>query len=222
MTRRQYFAGIAAGILALTIAIGSAGAQQAAVRVPVSVLQRYVGDYEQNGSTVSISISGDTLFREAPGQRVALVPITETLFRMGPVFTTEFVSDATGGMTQFVSDGVVIEFRLPRKGTRTAAPPAPPVAAVRVPRSVLERYVGTYEYIPGQMGRTDLRVVVRLKGDALTQSVGGEDIVLTPLSQTQFRVGNTRLTLEFVIDEAGVTLVMGSGFQQLLARLTNR
>jgi hypothetical protein len=32
-------------------------------------------------------------------------------------------------------------------------------------------------------------------------------------------VGNTSLGTEFVVDEAGVTQVMGTGFQQMLARL---
>ena len=216
----RHFARIAAAVLTLTAA-STLTAQPAPLRVPTSVLERYVGDYDQNGTTVKVSRSGDTLFREVPGQRVVLVPISETLFRMGPVFTTEFVPDEAGGMTQIVTDGVMVEILIHRKGSRAAPPPAP-VAAVRVPRPVLERYAGTYEYIPGQMGRTDLRVVVRLKGDTLTQSVGGEDVVLTPISETQFRVGRTRLKVEFVVDEAGVTLVMGSGFQQLLARLTSR
>jgi hypothetical protein len=148
---------------------------------------------------------------------MALQPISETLFRAARILTVEFVVDQAGGVTQVVSDGAGAEFRLPRKGSR-AAPPPPP-AAVRVPRAVLERYVGTYEFLPGQMGRNDLRVEVRLEGGRLIRSMQG-DHVLTPISETRFRVGDTSLVTEFVIDEAGVTQVMGSGFQQLLARRT--
>jgi hypothetical protein len=179
-----------------------------------------VGEYDQDGTTIKILLQGDTLIREIPGQRVVLEPISDTLFHMGPVFTAEFVTDEAGGVMLVFSDGIDIEYRLPRKGSR-AAPPPPPAAAVRVPRSVLERYVGTYEFIPGQMSRTDLRVVVRLRGDTLTREMGKE-AVLTPISETRFRVGNTRMTVEFVVDEAGVTQVMGSGFQQMLARLKKR
>jgi hypothetical protein len=211
--------GIAAGVLAAAVAAGPTEAQ-APVRVPRSVLERYVGEYDQDGNTIKILLEGDTLLREVPGQRVAFVPISETLFRIGAVFTAEFVIDEAGGVTQVLTDGVDMEFRLPRKGSRAAPPPAP-VAGVRVPRSVLERYVGTYEYIPGQMSRTDLKVVVRLEGDTLIRSVGRE-AVLTPISETRFRVGNTSLVTEFVVDEAGVTQVMGSGFQQMLARLEPR
>ena len=96
----------------------------------------------------------------------------------------------------------------------------PPVAAVNVPRSVLQQYVGTYEYIPGQMSRTDLRVVIRLKGDTLIRDMG-QEAELTPMSDTKFRVGNTSLTVEFVVDEFGVTQILGTGFQQMLARRTS-
>jgi hypothetical protein len=219
MFNRQ-FAAFASVVCALGIVVGVADAQPQ-VRVPRAVLEKYVGDYDQNGSTVKVSVSGDTLYREVPGQRIAFVPISESLFRMGPVFTTEFVIDKEGGVTQVLSDGVDIEYRLPRKGSRPAPPAALSAPAVRVPRSVLERYVGTYEFIPGQMSRTDLRVVIRLKGDTLIREMGGEK-VLTPISETKFRVGDTRLMVEFVIDEAGVTQVLGSGWQQMLARLTNR
>ena len=102
-----------------------------------------------------------------------------------------------------------------------AAAPMEAQAPVRVPASVLERYVGVYEYIPGQMQRTDLRIVVRLRGDTLIRQMG-QEAVLTPISETRFRVGHTSIMVEFVLDEAGVTQVMGSGAQQLVARRTSR
>ncbi len=220
MINRQFVAGIASGVFALAISVVRLDAQTP-VHVPRSVLQRYAGEYDQDGTTIRITVNGDTLFREMPGQRVVLMPISETVFRMGPVFTAEFVGDEAGGMMQVLSDGVAIEFRLPRKGSRKAPKPAPPADTVAVPRSVLEQYVGTYEFIPGQMSRTDLRVVVRLEGDNLVRWMGKEE-VLTPVSETRFRVAHTRLMVEFVVDEAGVTQVMGSGFQQLLSRLTSK
>ena len=196
---------------------------QAPVKVSRAILERYVGEYDQNGNIIRITLSGDTLFREIPGQRTILLPISETLFRMGPVFTAEFVVDPSGGMTQVLSDGIEIEYRLPRKGARPAPPPSLPAATIKVPKAVLERYVGVYEYIPGQMSRTDLRAVVRLRGDTLFRTItGDQEVVLTPITETRFRVGNTRLLVEFVVDDAGVTQVMGTGFQQMLSRLTSR
>lgn len=224
MISRRYIASLAAGVFAfIGAALPVAAQQPEAVRIPSKVLERYVGEYAYpNGSTVNITVSGDTLFREISGQRVPFVPISQNRFRVGPVFTAEFVTDGAGGMTQILSDGVDVELRLIRKGSRPSAAATPPATSVRVPRSVLERYVGVYEFIPGQMKRTDLRIVIALKGDTLTRKMGPQETVLTPLSETRFQVGSTSLMVEFVVDDAGVTQVMGSGFQQLLARLTSK
>ena len=206
--------------LVLLIAASPVQAQQATVKVPASVLEKYVGEYVYpDGNTITVSLRGDTLVREIPGQQVPYVPLSDTLFRLGFVFTAEFVIDQAGGVTQILTDGVAVEYRLRRKGSPPAPPIAPPVAAVQVPRPVLERYVGVYEYIRGQMKRTDLRVVVRLKGDKLTRDAGEAEVVLTPISETRFKVGSTSIMVEFVVDDAGVTQVMGSGGQQMLARL---
>lgn len=190
-------------------------------RVPRAVLERYVGDYVYpDGANFKVELDGDTLVQVLPGRRVGYTPLSETMFMLGPVFTAEFVADEAGWATQILSDGAGVEYRLRRKG----APPikvTPPVAAVNVPRSVLQQYVGTYEYIPGQMSRTDLRVVIRLKGDTLIRDMG-QEAELTPMSDTKFRVGNTSLTVEFVVDEFGVTQILGTGFQQMLARRTSK
>ena len=218
-------AAIALSVLALIITMRPVDTvdaqQQAGVRVPRSVLERYVGEYlYPDGATFRVGLEGDALVQEAPGRRLAYAPLSETLFMLGPVFTAEFVIDQAGGVTQILSDGAGVEYRLRRKGSPPEPPPAPSVP-VHVPRSVLERYVGVYEYIPGQMQRTDLRIRVRLRGDTLIREMG-QEAVLTPISETRFRVGNTSLMVEFVVDEAGVTQVLGSGFQQMLARLTSK
>ena len=222
MTSRRYVVlGIALGALALISTGRAAGAQQSGSQVPRPVLESYVGDYlYPDGATFKLRLEGDALFQEAPGRRLPLAAISETLFMLGPVFTAEFVIDKAGRATIILSDGAGVEYRLRRKGS-PPEPPRAPAPAVRVPRSVLERYVGVYEYIPGQMQRTDLRIVVRLDGNTLIRQMGPE-AVLTPVSETRFRVGDTSLMVEFVIDEAGVTQVLGSGFQQMLARLTSK
>ena len=88
--------GIAAGLLALTIAIRPVQAQQAAVRVPASVLERYVGEYlYPQGHTLKVIVVGDTLFHDFPGRRLATlhyVPCS-ALFRC----SREFVIDQTCG-----------------------------------------------------------------------------------------------------------------------------
>lgn len=220
-------AAIALSVKALTITVRPLEArkdapQQAAVRVPRSVLERYAGDYVyQDGAIFKVRLEGDTLVQETPGRRLAYAPISETLLMLGPMFTAEFMIDQAGGATQILSNG--IEYRLRRKGSPPeAASPAPVVDAVRVPRPVLERYAGVYEFVPGQMNRTDLRIVVRLEGDTLIREGAGPTSILTPISETRPQVGRTSAMVEFVVDEAGVMQVLGSGFQQTLARLTSK
>jgi hypothetical protein len=213
--------GIGAGIVALIVAFTPVSAQQTLLRVPTSVLQRYEGEWVYpDGEKINVRVHGETLYREADGQQVPFIPVTETLFRLGPVFTAEFILDKDGGATQLLTDGIV-EYRLRRTGSKPAASAAPP-PAVRIPKSVLEQYVGLYEYIPGQMKRTDLRVIVSMKGDTLFRDVGESNDPLIPISATRFRVGNTSQITEFVVDEAGVTQIMGRGFQQMLTRLKTK
>ena len=220
MKDRRYIVAFALGILAFTAAARPVDAQQqGAVRVPRSVLEQYVGEYVYpEGNALRITLSGDTLFREDPGRRVAMTPLSQTMFRLGGSLTMEFVTDTTRAVTIILGNGANMEFRLPRKGTRPVMPPKP--KAVHVPKSVLQRYVGEYEYIAGQMNRTDLRVWIHLREDVLTQKLDTNDErVLIPLSETRFSVSGTSLVTEFVIDDAGVTQIMGSGGREMLARL---
>jgi len=216
-------AGIAAAILAVFIPSGCVESQSE-VKVPRSVLEQYEGLWVYpTGNTFMITLEGDTLFRETSGRRLPLIPMSQTRFAAGPVFTAEFVIDKNGGITQILSDGVGTEYRLTRKGSPPAVI-ADREPAVRVPTTVLQRYVGEYEYLPGQMSRTDLKVVVRLKGDTLLRFIGGpKEDVLIPLSMNRFRIANTSLVTEFVIDSTGaVTQIMGSGDQQMKARLKTK
>src|SRR5687768_11502630 len=103
-------------VVALTFAAAPISAQQQqAARVPISVLEKYVGEYAYpEGNTLRITLNGDTLFREDPGRRVPMVPLSETVFRLGGSLTMEFVSDETRAVTIILGNGANMEFRLPR------------------------------------------------------------------------------------------------------------
>src|SRR4051812_48392649 len=139
---------IAFAVLALGATAQPAHAQyDAPVRVPKSVLEKYVGEWVYPaGNSIRAVVKGDTLFREVSGQRFAYTPISGTRFWVGPVFTAEFVTDQTGALTQVLSDGIAVEYRLVRKtdgpatSSRSAAGSVKAeTAAVHVRRSLLER-----------------------------------------------------------------------------------
>jgi len=80
---------IALSVLALTITVRPVESQQqAAVRVPRSVLERYVGEYEFPSYTLMVRLHGDTLTSRRVGlpptvPETPLVPISESRFRQG-------------------------------------------------------------------------------------------------------------------------------------------
>ncbi|MBX3147732.1 MAG: heme-binding protein [Gemmatimonadales bacterium] len=78
-------------------------AAQAAVRVPVEVLDRYVGEYELGPDAfVVVRRKGDTLTGQPPGQpEFVLEPISQTRFNVRGTsvkLEVEFVTDAAGAM----------------------------------------------------------------------------------------------------------------------------
>ena len=197
----------ALGVLAFSIALRPAGAQQqppAPVNVPRAVLERYVGEYALTPwSLAFLRMRGDTLVREMSGQQDAYIALSETRFRVGSTpFIAEFVIDQAGVVTQIVKAPNGPEMRSARLGGGT------------VPKSVLERYVGEYEFMP------KLSFVIRLRGETLSgqQTAGGPETALIPVSETRFTVGAgaTQLEVEFVTDKAGqVTKVVRQGTYEM-------
>jgi hypothetical protein len=204
----QAAARAAFGVLAFGIALQPVGAQQqpAAVSVPRSVLERYVGEYALTPwSLAFLRLKGDTLIREMNGQQEVYIALSETRFKVGNTpFTAEFAVDQAGAVTQIVK-----------------APNGPEMRAARlvagpVPRSVLERYVGEYEFMPR------LSFVIRLRGETLSgqQTTGGPETALIPVSETGFTVGGgaTQLEVEFVTDKEGkMTKVVRQGSYEMRA-----
>ena len=199
---------IAIGVLGLIIAVRPIDAQQpaaAAVSVPRSVLERYVGEYVYPTGTLALMrLRGDTLIREMNGQQDIYTPLSETRFRAGNTpFVAEFVTDQAGAVTQLLRAGNGPEIRIAR------------VEGSSVPKPVLERYVGDYQFMPR------LTIAVRLRGQLLTaQQAGGPEIALMPVSETRFTVGtgSNAMEVEFVTDQGGaMTKVVRQGTYELRA-----
>ena len=195
------------GVLALALALRPVGAQQQqapAVNVPKSVLERYVGEYALTPwSLALLRMKGDTLIREMNGQQDVYIALSETRFRVGSTpFIADFVIDQAGAVTQIVKAANGPEMRASR------------IAAGPVPKSVLERYLGEYEFMP------KLSFVVRLRGETLSgqNTAGGPEVALVPVSETRFTVGagSTQMEVEFVTDKTGkMTKVVRQGAYEM-------
>jgi hypothetical protein len=72
---------------------------------------------------------------------------------------------------------------------------------------VLERYVGSYQLTP------QVTAEIRLKGSTLVREMMGQQQVLTPITETRFKLGGGEV--EFVTDQAGrVTMVIRNGIDE--------
>jgi hypothetical protein len=90
------------------IADGSTAEADLAIRVPVEVLERYVGEYQMPPGILSVRRSGDTLTVQASEQPEAFVlePRSQTRFQVqGAPVVVEFVTDEAGAVSLLVSQG---------------------------------------------------------------------------------------------------------------------
>jgi hypothetical protein len=87
---------------------GPEAAADLAIRVPVEVLERYVGEYQMPPGILSVRRSGDTLTVQAAEQPEAFVlePRSQTRFQVqGAPVVVEFVTDEAGAVSLVVSQG---------------------------------------------------------------------------------------------------------------------
>jgi hypothetical protein len=202
---------IAVSILALTIAAAPVGAQQTAVRVPRSVLERYVGEYEYpSGAIIVVRLQGDTLVRQAWNQQGAYTALSATRFRLGDIgVIVDFVVEPSGGVTKIVNNDAGEIFRTTRKpltatSAAKAAPQAPAQAAapqppgIPLPAAILERYVGQWKLPSGTV------ITFRRDGDKLYAKGGNSpELLLAARSDTRLQDPRGPIFFEFQVDANG-------------------
>jgi hypothetical protein len=79
--------------------------------------------------------------------------------------------------------------------------------AVREPTAGLARFVGEYDF-------EQFKATIRLRGGTLVRQVrGSPELVLTPISETRFKMGNTPAELQFTLDKSGEVIGVVEGVE---------
>jgi hypothetical protein len=79
--------------------------------------------------------------------------------------------------------------------------------AVREPTAGLARFVGEYQF-------DQFKATIRLRGGTLVRQVqGSTEQVLTPISDTRFKMGNTPAELQFTLDKSGEVIGVVEGVE---------
>jgi hypothetical protein len=85
----------------------------------------------------------------------------------------------------------------------SAASSTPAAGPLRVSKSVLERYVGEYPLNP------QVTAVIRVQGENLVREIMGQQQILTPISETRFKLGAGEA--QFEVDKSGAVTMIVSG-----------
>jgi CubicO group peptidase (beta-lactamase class C family) len=185
-------------------------AERKIVEVPAATLQRYVGVYQLNPritNTVRLTEGGLTV--QLSGQ--AAYPIfaeSESKFFLKIVDAqVEFVADGQGKVTHLLqTQGGRTQKALRISDTVVER------KAISVPTATLQRYVGTYELMPG------FDLVIRLEGDQLvSQATGQGPAPIFPESDSRFFLKIVDAQIDFVADASGsiTHLVLHQGGRDL-------
>jgi CubicO group peptidase (beta-lactamase class C family) len=177
-------------------AVGDPYPQFAAIDLPDETLRRYVGVYQVDDSAERVvTVEDGVLYTSRGGRKTRAAPSSETHFfhrTSNSHFEFELEDGAVTAMLMYQDGAEQPERALRVSGT------VPTREAVRLDRSILERYVGVYEIQPG------FDLTVYLDGDALmTRATGQGSIAIHASSETEFYVEEFEARLTFVMGTDG-------------------
>ena len=196
------------------LALGKPYQEPAAVSLPASQLDRYVGVYQlDDKEEVIIRRDGEKLFASLPGGgRAEIIPSSETQFFIRDARTRLNFTKSTAGVTSFVLRDRYGTDQVARK---TDKPLPAAQKEITVDPAIYEAYVGEYEIAP------NFTITITKDGNKLmAQATGQPKLGLFPESQTRFFVKEASIQIEFVVDGSGkaTSLVIYQGGQRLAAK----
>ena len=177
-------------------AVGDPYPQFAAIELPEETLRRYVGVYQVDDSTERmVTVADGVLYTSRGGRKTRAAPSSETHFfyrTSNSHFAFELEDGAVTAMLTYQDDA-----ELPERAVKVSDT-VPTREALRLDRSILERYVGVYEIQPG------FDLTVYLEGDALmTWATGQSSVAIHASSETEFYVEEFDARLTFVVGPDG-------------------
>ncbi len=190
----------------------------AATDLDPAILDQYVGVYRINDEeTRVVTVEDGVLFTQRTGG--GNQPVT-------PITATDFFYPRSLSRLRFEldDDGRVVRMHLkpwggqeqPADLTDEPLPTGPEVADVDP--AIYDRYVGTYELMPG------FELTVRRDGDRLlTMATGQGEVEVYPSSETEFFLTVVDARLEFVIEdgaEAASAVILRQGGAELTGQRT--
>lgn len=177
-------------------------------RQPVAMsreqFRKYEGYYTDGNVVAHFYVAEDGAYTAQLGQNppVATLPFAEDMFffPLAPQMTVRFISDDSGKVSHFLVGSEGNTDRMKR-----IPAPAP---AIRLDRSIIERYAGTYAY-DRLSGKTENRSEVDLwagkfsvdeEGRAWIDFDNQPILELDPISETEFRIRGFIQTFRMVVD----------------------
>ncbi len=202
--------------------------RKTAIEVDPKALAEFEGVYSAGPRSYRyVTVSGDTLTSQMTGERPErLLPEARDMFfyESDNTVTMRFVRDTAGSVIGYVvNDGDVTEpgFRLVGEQANLELDAH---RGIDLPIDILNRYVGSYE-LETRLGETpsDLTLTVIRQGTTLLAAITGTgDMVLVPVSESDFFHRESDLRVSFETNDSGrvVGCVLKMGGQEIRGRKT--
>jgi len=178
------------------LALGKPYQEPAALSLPASQLDQYVGVYQLDETEeVIIRRDGEKLLASLPGGgRAEIIPSSETQFFIRDSRTRLSFTKSTAGVSFVLRD----RYGTDQVARKTDKPVPAAQKEVTVDVAIYEAYVGEYEIAP------NFTITITKDGNKLmAQATGQPKLELFPESQTRFFVKEASIQIEFVVDGSG-------------------
>ncbi|MBK9012784.1 MAG: DUF3471 domain-containing protein [Saprospiraceae bacterium] len=198
----------------VTTVLGKPMTKPTAIELSESELKAYVGNYEfEPDKFRMVTLEGKQLFSQKTGSTKYLIhPYAKDKFFFDDSDTRlQFERDKKGKVTG-VGTVIATPFGTDEFGIRSDKPMPDPKKETKVDAAILDRYVGSYELMPG------FALAFRRQGDQLfTQATGQPEFEIFAETETKFFLKVVDAQVEFLVAPDGKVneMVLYQGGQEM-------